>query len=197
MTPRTALPRETAPPMTTSEYDAQLKALDAERHALTAQYTTSQTYPRWAYHATEPARLVGSDEEVLALGEGWSATPISDEPAPPVVTTLVPDTAVIGTPSFTLHVHGTGFTVDSIIVFNGFDEPTTVVSTTEVTTGVNMLMWTAPSLPLPVTVRNGVVVSNVLTFTFLAAPPLRSAADPPPGVPQPRLRPVPVPPDRG
>jgi hypothetical protein len=40
------------------------------------------------------------------------------------------------------------------------------VSTTEVTTGVNMAVWTGPSLPLPVLVRNGDVESNARTFTF-------------------------------
>ena len=63
---------------------------------------------------------------------------MGDAPAPPVVTALEPDTAVLGTPSFTIHVHGTGFTAASVIVWNGSDELTTVVSATEVTTGVNM-----------------------------------------------------------
>jgi hypothetical protein len=57
-----------------------------------------------------------------------------------------------------------------VIVFNGFDEPTTVVSPTEVTTGVNMAVWTGPSLPLPVGVRNGDgQVSDSLFFTFTEA----------------------------
>jgi hypothetical protein len=185
---------QTGPPMTEAEYLAALASLDAERAALVYEYTTSQTYPRWAYHATEPAQLVDSDEEALALGEGWSATPVGDAPRP-VLTALVPDTVAIGEPSFTLHVHGTGFALDAVIVFNGFDEPTTVVSTTEVTTVVNMTVWTAPSAPLPVTVRQGVVVSHALPFTFLPAPPLRSAADPGPALGWP-VRP-PVPADRG
>src|SRR4029450_9369436 len=33
-----------------------------------------QTFPRYAYHATEAARLVGSKEEFEALGEGWTLT---------------------------------------------------------------------------------------------------------------------------
>jgi len=88
---------------------------------------------------------------------------------PPVLTMLTPTTAVVGSPSFTLHVHGTGFAPDAVIVFNGYDEPTTVVSPTEVTTGVDMSVWTAPSLPLPVTVRSGGLVSNSLPFTFTEA----------------------------
>src|SRR4030095_8853301 len=33
-----------------------------------------QTWPRYVYHATEAARLVGSKEEFEALGEGWTLT---------------------------------------------------------------------------------------------------------------------------
>jgi hypothetical protein len=165
-----ALPRATPPPMTQAEYEAQLAALDAERAALEQDYTTSQTYPRWAYHATEPAQLIASDAEALALGDGWSATPVP--PPPPVVTALEPDTAVIGSPSFTLRVLGTGFDAASVIVFNGYDEPTTWVSPTEVTTGIDMAVWTGPSLPLPVGVRTADgQVSNLVSFTFTEATP--------------------------
>ena len=183
--------------MTTTEYSEAQAQLDLARRALDVQYVTSQTYPRGAYHATEPPRLVNSAEEALALGEGWSATPVGDDPVAPVLTALEPATAEIGVPSFTLSVRGTGFLAESVIVFNGFDEPTTVVSSTEVTTGVNMAVWTAPSLPLPVTVRTGVLVSNALTFTFLPMPPLRSAADPPRWMPPPGPRLTPTPVDRG
>jgi hypothetical protein len=172
MTARASLaptPFSTRPPaMTDAEYQAQLMALDAQRAALEQDYITSQTYPHWAYHATEPAHLVYSDAEAIALGEGWSATPIEVPPAPPVVTALEPDTVVLSAPSFTLHVVGTGFAPDAVIVFNGSDEATTVVSATEVTTGVNMDTATV-AIALPVAVRNGDVVSNALDFTFTEA----------------------------
>ena len=116
--------------MTPEAYDAQLKALDAERQQLQVAYTTSQTYPRWAYHATEPVHLVYSDAEAQALGEGWSPVPLGP--------TRRSRGARAGgaragdgrhrAPSFTLSVQGTGFTADAVIVLNGFDEPTTVVS---------------------------------------------------------------------
>jgi hypothetical protein len=161
---------QAGPPMTEAEYLAALASLDAERAALVYEYTTSQTYPRWAYHATEPAQLVYSDDEALALGEGWSATPVEEAAAAPVVTALVPDSAVLGSPSFTLHVHGTGFAPDAVIVWNGSDEPTTVVSATEVTTGVDMTT-AAVAVAIPVAVRNGDVVSDALPFTFTEATP--------------------------
>jgi hypothetical protein len=169
----TTFEASTPPAMTKAEYDAAVAALDAERAALEAAYTTSQFYPHWAYHATEPPQIVHSDAEALALGAGWSATPIdAADVGAPVVTALEPTTVAVGQPSFTLHVIGGGFSGDAVIVFNGYDEPTTVVSATEVTTGVNMDVWLGPSLPLPVRVRNGDgTESNALDFTFTAAAP--------------------------
>lgn len=99
-----------------------------------------------------------------ALGQwGW-------EPAPPLaVTALVPDTVAIGAPSLTLHVQGTGFTADSVISFAGHDEPTTLVSPTEVTTGIDMTVWLGPDT-VAVTVRNGDGAPTApLAFTFTAA----------------------------
>lgn len=164
------LPRATDPPMSEAEYDASLKALDAERAALAQAYITSQTYPRWAYHATEPAQYIRSDAEALALGEGWSATPIDAPSEAPVVTALDPPLMPLGAPSFTLYVTGTGFTADTVIVWNGSDEPTTFVSATVVATGVNMDTATVAAT-IPVAVRNGDIVSNAVDFTFTEAPP--------------------------
>ena len=55
-----------------------------------------------------------------------------------------------------------------VIVWNGFDEPTTVVSDTEVSTGVNMAVWFAP-VAVPVQVRAGGNLSNSLIFRFTEA----------------------------
>jgi hypothetical protein len=162
------LPRATDPPMTEAEYQASLLALDTARQALQQEYITSQTYPRWAYHESEPSVIVDSDAEAVALGPDWSATPIM---APPVVTALEPAAAELGAPSFTLHVLGTGFDAASVIVFAGHDEPTTLVDDTVVTTGVDMAVWLGPDA-LPVLVRNGDgTESNALTFTFTEATP--------------------------
>jgi hypothetical protein len=96
---------------------------------------------------------------------GWTDAPAGP---PPTVTSLVPATVALGAPNFTVHVHGTNFTPDAVIVFNGQDEPTTVVSPTEVTTGVNMAVWLAPAT-VPVSVRAGGIESGAATFTFTAA----------------------------
>jgi hypothetical protein len=94
-------------------------------------------------------------------------------PVAPTVTSLSPATAVIGDPVFDIHVHGTGFNASSIITFNGLDEPTTFVSETELTTGINMPLWVSPAV-VPVAVKNGDLVSEPLDFEF-TAPVLLSA----------------------
>jgi hypothetical protein len=97
---------------------------------------------------------------------GWTEAPPAGPP--PTVASLVPATVALGAPSFTVRVLGANFTADSVIVWNGYDEPTTVVSPTEVTTGVNMAVWQAPAT-VPVAVRAGGVVSAPVSFTFTAA----------------------------
>jgi hypothetical protein len=85
---------------------------------------------------------------------------------PPTVTSLTPNSAEIGDPSFTLHVHGTNFNASTKIIFNGFEEPTTLVGPTQVTTGVNMPLWLAPVV-VPVTVVNNGVQADPMMFSFV------------------------------
>ena len=86
-------------------------------------------------------------------------------PVAPSVTSLSPSTAVIGDPSFDLHVIGTGFDDSSVILFNGLDEPTLFISETELSTGVNMSLWAAPAT-VPVSVKNDDLVSESINFEF-------------------------------
>lgn len=84
----------------------------------------------------------------------------------PKVTSLTPNSAEVGDPSFLLHVHGTGFTAGSIIMFNGGEEPTTYVSATELTTTVNMTtVSVASTVPVAVLSSEG-VLSDSMNFTF-------------------------------
>jgi hypothetical protein len=87
---------------------------------------------------------------------------------PPALTSLNPSSVVLGAPSFDISVRGTGFTSTSKIIFNGFEEPTTFVSPTELTTGVNMDVWLAPAV-VPIIVQNeSGALSNSMSFEFLA-----------------------------
>jgi len=84
----------------------------------------------------------------------------------PVVSSLNPGSATIGDPSFTLHVLGTGFNSESLIVWNGSEEPTTYVSATELTTGVDMsTAVVAVNIPVAVLNSDG-VMSEASTFVI-------------------------------
>jgi len=81
------------------------------------------------------------------------------------LTELVPNHAALGSPSFTIHVIGTGFGPGAVIVWNNSDEPTTFVSTRELTTVVNMATAEA-AVTLPVKVRQAGAETGELPFTF-------------------------------
>jgi hypothetical protein len=90
----------------------------------------------------------------------------------PVVGTLVPSNVELGSASFTLRIHGSNFNQSSVIIFAGQEEPTTIISDKEVTTGVDMSVWLGPdSVPVEVMNSDTGVVSNSLSFTFIATEP--------------------------
>jgi hypothetical protein len=72
-------------------------------------------------------------------------------------------------PDVTLAITGDRFTGESVIVFNGGDEPTTLTSEGKLTTIVRSSIFGAG--PLPVAVRNGPLHSNSLDFTLVAPAP--------------------------
>jgi hypothetical protein len=77
---------------------------------------------------------------------------------------LSPDTVVSGSDDLTLSCIGSSFNAETIIKFGDFDEPTTLVSSTEVTTIVKPSLF-APAV-VPVQVHNGPVYSAPLYFSF-------------------------------
>ena len=85
----------------------------------------------------------------------------------PTLTSLAPNTAVVGGADFTISINGTNFTPYTVILWNGSPEPTTYISPTQVRTLVRPDTIFAPAI-LPITVRNGPSVSNSLDFTFTA-----------------------------
>lgn len=100
------------------------------------------------------------------MGSGKS---LSAGGPPPTLTALEPDTASITDADFNGHIRGTGFTPQTVIVWNGVDEPTTFVDSTDVWTLVKPSVVTAPTV-LDVTVRNGSgpEVDPPLEFTWTA-----------------------------
>lgn len=119
--------------------------------------------PQEVAAAEEAARLANREWTSGAPGSGGGSADIV-----PIVTSLVPDTAVLGDADVTMHVMGSAFSVLSVIVFAGNTEQTVFVSPTELTTVVTpSLAW--GEVAVPVLVRNGYAESEPLDFTFTAA----------------------------
>jgi hypothetical protein len=126
----------------------------------------------WACSVRATDGSNGQDILVTAAG-----APITDEnlpavdrryfpkPIPPELTKLVPASVAIGSDDFVLEVQGRNFTVNSIIVFNGGDEPTTLKSETKVTTIVKPSLVSNP-IVVPIQVKTFEVYSNTLQFAF-------------------------------
>jgi hypothetical protein len=108
-----------------------------------------------------PANVTVKGGEVPAIVEDASELQASA----PTISALTPDTAESGAADIDLVITGTGFTPSSVIVFGANDEPTTMISDTEVSTGVRPSLF-APAV-VPVTVRNGPARSAPLDFTFV------------------------------
>jgi hypothetical protein len=85
---------------------------------------------------------------------------------PPQITALEPASASITDPDFEGHVRGLNFTEDSVIIWNGAEEPTRFIDSTNIWTTVVPSVVTAPTV-LDVYVRNGDgQVSGIVPFTW-------------------------------
>jgi len=121
-------------------------------------------------HKDRAVRGLYTQAETVRADETWTTYeggPVAPEPpAAPTLDSLSPATAVSGDAAdIVMSCIGTGFTPDSIIVFNGYIEPTTFVSDTEVTTGVKPSLFAVPAV-CPVEVHTGSQVAGPIDFTF-------------------------------
>jgi len=102
---------------------------------------------------------VASNGETEASGVGGG-----DIGASPAVTSLSPATIVAGTPQLTVGIVGTGFTPDSVVLWDGDDQPTTFQDDRFLQITVD------PSVEGPGThqvgVRTGNLYSGTKPFTF-------------------------------
>lgn len=86
-------------------------------------------------------------------------------PIPPTIDHLHPDSAPSGGSDIRLYVHGTGFTSESVIVFNDNEEPTVMESSNILSTGVRPSLFVVPAV-VEVKVKTGDEESSALNFTF-------------------------------
>lgn len=102
--------------------------------------------------------------------------PSSQVPLPqPTLTSVAPNTAALDDADITGIFTGTNFTEDSIIVWNGVDEPTTLISPTQVSTIIKPSVVTSP-YTAKAAVRNGAKITATVDFVFTEPLP-----DPPEG----------------
>jgi len=120
-----------------------------------------------AAHPDDPDYDPGTDPGVITDGMILSAIQNLIEADKPQLTSLEPSSASITDPNFEGHVRGANFTPDSVIIWNGVEEPTRYVSENDLWTTVVPSVVTAPTV-LDVYVRSGDgrQVSGVLPFTW-------------------------------
>ena len=150
-------PEAALPPVNT-EYDtppAIWKPGTTYDPATPPEELTNEEYVQWAYDNLMPF---------------WAIKANLKYRTPPTVSGLEPSTAAIGDPSFTLYVSGTNFHPESVIVFAGQDENTSLDEDGRLSTGVNMDYWHGADT-VQVSVRNGPggAVSEPVDFTFTEA----------------------------
>jgi len=96
--------------------------------------------------------------------DGWTPEP----PAPPLLSSLTPETAALGAANFTLQILGSGFTATDVVQWDGAPVATTFVSATELSAPIDMTTVTAAGA-IPVSVQTvDAQGSNALTFTVTA-----------------------------
>ncbi len=94
------------------------------------------------------------------------------------LTAIVPSSVKAGSPGFTLTVTGTGFAATSVVEWNGAPVATTFVSSTQLTAQIPAgLIATSGQAALQVG-NPSAVLSNSLTFTIAAPPPVISSLSP-------------------
>lgn len=111
------------------------------------------------------SKILINQSEQIEKDEGWVYDDVNAQPVSPTLTSISPDTAVLGDPDVTMVCTGTDFSPDSVITFAGQPEPIEFISDTEISTVVKpSLAWGA--VAVPVTVKNGTLESDPIDFTF-------------------------------
>lgn len=93
----------------------------------------------------------------------------------PTVTGLAPNTAIVGSPGFTLTVNGANFTIGSIVQWGGAPLTTNFVSSNQITASITATQI-AKTGATPVSVQAysnpSAPISNAMNFTVAPVPPL-------------------------
>lgn len=124
----------------------------------------------WASAVENGVADPGANEAVITDGMILAAVqPIGapEPPAPLTITAIEPSSASITDADFEGHIRGTGFTEDSVIIWNGAEEPTRFVDSTDIWTTVVPSVVTAPTTVNVHVVSDG-QATGILPFTWTA-----------------------------
>jgi len=111
-------------------------------------------------------------------GGASNATAFTITSPPSSLASLAPATATAGGAAFTLTVNGTGFLAGAAVAWNGSVRPTTVVSTTQLTTSITTAdIATAGTAAVDV-VQGSLRSTNQLNFTVTPVPPTLTSLSP-------------------
>jgi hypothetical protein len=113
----------------------------------------------------ELSKILTGKAEIIEKDEGWIYDDVNVQPVSPTLTSISPDTAVLGDADLVMTATGTDFTPQSTITFNGGAETTTYVSATEITTTIKPSTATTAGA-FPVTVKTSTLESDAVDFTF-------------------------------
>ena len=83
----------------------------------------------------------------------------------PMLTSLAPQSAAVGSPTLSLTVNGSNFAADSTVTWNGVNLTTSFVSASQLTATVDAGLLSSPGYA-NVTVQSGTFVSAVLPFSI-------------------------------
>lgn len=110
----------------------------------------------------------------------WTSLSTATPNPMPTTTGLSPNSATAQSLGFTLTVNGTDFSPSSVVRWNGWDQPTTYVSATQLTATVaaTNIVSSGTALVTVFTPPAGGGVSNSQVFTILAGPPVISRISP-------------------
>jgi hypothetical protein len=123
--------------------------------------TAATTY----YYVVSAAGVGGESGD---SAQTFAVTP--ELPAGPTITSLVPSSATVAEPGFTLIVNGTNFVSGSVVEFNGRVKTTTFVSPGQLKATISQQdISEAGSFPVIVFVSSSNQTSNAATFTVVKA----------------------------
>ncbi len=93
----------------------------------------------------------------------------------PTATNLAPNSAIVGSPDFTLAVNGANFTIASVVLWGGTPVPTTLVSPSQLTASISTSQIASiGTTPVSVQAYSNPMapISNAVNFTVAPVPPL-------------------------